>query len=335
MGGCYDYQELDDLEIVSSIIVDYVGGEYVVNVEVLDTKESAKNGSYILYGSGKSLEEAMSNVYFDSAKTPYYSHMNALILSKDVCAQGLDEFLDYLLRDAEIRKDFYVFVAEDIEQITSYEPESQESIGAIAKKSAEKNMTNNGYYKTSNFREIIYHYLRDNNYMLGSLSVEEDTITLDKTYVFLDNKLAFDVDRSVALFENILYGQNDTFLVQDNYAYEIHEYGLERQIKEDEIVITFKGNARLSNMDGADAFDKDELKKLEEELNDYFKKMLSDIIDYSMARDEDIFNFGYFYYLYYPKLANSDSWKNLNYKIDSEITISEKGLLLDAIGGNL
>ena len=79
--GCYDYNELNDLEIISSIIVDYKDNEYKVHLEVVNTNENGEHGSYFLSGSGKNLESALNNVYFQSAQTPFYSKLNAFIIS--------------------------------------------------------------------------------------------------------------------------------------------------------------------------------------------------------------------------------------------------------------
>lgn len=332
--GCYDYHELNDLEIVSSMLVDMKDDKYVVSIEVLDTSKSAKNGSFFLSGEGDNFEQAMNNIFYNSAMTPFYSHMTTLIISEDVAKKGLEKHLDFLLRDTQFRKDFYIFVTDDIDQFLEYETEPAESIGEIAKMSAKRNHEKNGRYKTSTFRELVYHYLRDNYYVLGSINIKDEKISLDKTYAVIDNKLGFEIDKEAVLLENLIYENNNTFQIYGDYNYEIHGYKFEREIKEDKIVLSLKGHARLLDSINTDSLDEKELEKLEKNLNDKVEKKFNDIVEYSKRMDHDIFNFNFFYYMYYPKLVKENSWKNLEYEIKSELYISEKGLLLNALGGS-
>lgn len=332
--GCYDYHELNDLEIVSSLLVDYKDDKYLVNIEVLDTSKSAKQGSFFLSGEGKNLEDAINNVFYDSAMLPFYSHMKTMIVSESVADKGLECFFDFLLRDTQFRKDFFVFITDDIEQFLEYETEPAESVGEIAKMSAKRNHEKNGRYKTSSFRELVYHYLRDNYYVLGSLMIKDDKITLGNTYAFIDNKLGFKLDEEAVLFENMLYENNNTFQTYGNYNYEIHSYTLKRKIKKDKIVLTLEGHARLLGSLNVDSLDEKDLEQLERELNERLEKKALEVIEYSKRLDHDVFNFNFFYYMYYPKIVKDDSWKDLDYEFHSKLSISEKGLLLNSLGGS-
>lgn len=332
--GCYDYNELNDLEIVSSMIVDYKDDNFVVNIEVLDTSESAPAGSYFLSGEGKSLEEAMNNIYFDSASTPFYSHMKTLILSDTVAKNGIDKFLDFLLRDTQFRKDIYVFVSEDVDAIIDFETEPKESIGEMSRMSAKRNHEENGRYKTSTLKEIAFNYLRDNYYMIGSVEVEDEKIVLEDTYLFIDNAMTFKVDKEAVLLENLFINDNKRFQIYGDYTYEIHEYAFDREIKKDKIVLTLKGHARMLDTTKTSSLDDVALKELERRLNEDIVKTGYEIIDYARRLDHDMFNLNYYYYLYYPKKVEEDTWKNIDIEFKSDLTISEKGLLLNSLGGS-
>lgn len=332
--GCYDYNELNDLEIVSSMIVDYEEGNYIVNIEVLDTSESASKGSYFLKGEGKSLEEAMNNVYFGSASTPFYAHMKSLILSDTVAQRGIDEFFDYLLRDTKLRKDFFVFVSDNVDDILEFETEPKESIGEMARMSARRNLEGNGRYRTCTFREMIFNYMRNNYYMLGSISIEDEIINLEDTYLFIDNKMSFKVDDNAVLFANMMADDSEKFQIFGDYTYEMHGFKLEKEVKKDKIIISLKGHARLLDADKNDSLDDKSLKRLEDELNKVLENAGMEIVDYAKRLDHDMFNFNYCYYLYFPKLVNDDTWKTLEYEFHSDLTLSEKGLLLNTLGGS-
>lgn len=331
--GCYDYNEINDLEIVSGIVIDYEDEEYIVNIEVLDTSESASQGSYYLNGKGKTVEEAMNNVYFGSASTPFYSHMKTLIVSERVAKRGIDDFFDFLLRDTKLRKDFYVFVSTDIDKILEYESEPKESLGELARMSAKRNLEDNGRYKTSTFRELITNYLRNNNYIIGGLEIEDEIITLDKTYLFIDNKIDMTIDKDAALLANMLSGENKNFQVYGDYSFEIHEYKLDRKVEKDRIVFSIEGQARLIDAREKNPLNQDDIAKMEKELNEGLEKAGKEIVEYAKSLNRDIFNFNHYYYLYFPNALEEDTWKNISYEFKANMSIGEKGLLLDSLGG--
>ncbi len=332
--GCYDYNELNDLEIVSSMIVDYKDDEYEVNLEVINTNENGENGSFFLKGTGKNIESAINNVYFESAQTPFFSQMKALIISDSAAEKGIEDFYDYFLRSADYRKDFYFFVCEKVDDLLEYKTEKGTSIGDLAKNNAERNHEKNGRYKTNNFREIVFHYLRNNNYLIGNIGLDKDELSLDDSYLFVDGKKDMKVERDAALLSNLLDKSNTSFQIFLDNSFEIHEYKIKTDIKEDKITLTLTGSGRISNSSDNNSLDEKDLEKINKALNEKIEKLFKDVIDYSLSMDKDMFHFNYYYYQHYPKKVENDSWKNVEYEVKSDVKINEKGLLLRSLGGN-
>lgn len=332
--GCYNYHEINDLEIVSSMIVDYKDNEYEVNLEIVNTNENGENGSYFLKGTGKSIEDAINNVYFQSYQTPFYSQMKALIVSESVAERGLEDFYDYFIRSADFRKDFYLFICENTDELLNYKTEKNMSIGDLANNNAKRNHEKNGRYKTNNFREVVFHYLRKNNYLIGNIYVEDEKITLSDSYLFVDGKKDTKIERDAALLSNILDKSNTSFQIFGDNSYEIHEYKIKTDIKENKISLTLTGSARLTNVSDNTPLDEDDLEKLTASLNSKIEKLLLEIIDYSKSLDHDLYHFNYYYYQHYPELVKEDTWKNIEYEVNSEVKINEKGLLLKSLGGD-
>lgn len=333
MTGCYDYNELNDLDIVASIIVDFNEDKdgYEVHLEVLNTTESAKDGSHLVKGVGPTLEDALNDTFHDSYNVPFFSHLMTFVVSKEVAQKDMKNFYDFLLRDTDFRKDFQFYVTEDIDSILDYVPKKEESFGENAKKLSKTMIEKNGKYKTCTFREIVYHYLRGNTYMLGGIRVDDEKVTIEENYLFENDKLVLEVDEYASLFLNLLYEQNESFLLQEENTYLFHDYKLERDIQEDKIILNFNGNVRLMNVYDKDGLTSEEMVKLEKEINNKIEKLFNDIIEYSKKSDIDMFNFGYFYYLHYPRLAKKKSWKDLEYEVKSDVNVREKGMLLEAI----
>lgn len=329
--GCYDYREINELEIVSSIFIDYKDDEYTVALEVLNTEEEAQEGSRFIKGAGSTIEEALNDTVFDSKKTPYYSHLNVAIATKDAVDNGLDKIYDYFARDIDIRKDFFVLITDDMKPFLEYKVEKGDSIGLSTYNTIKKSIEKNGRYRTGNFREITYHYLRDNIYFIGSVKIEDNNIALDETYAFKNNQLYLKVDPEAVLVLNMHFGDNKSFVFNDKDSYEIYEYGLKTDVKDNKATIELEGKVKLINMHDKVLSD-DDIKKLNEELSNKVKKQIEDTISYSIKQDCDLLNLNYIYYLKTAKF-DEDIWKNLDYDVKVKLSISEKGMLLDSLKG--
>lgn len=331
--GCYDYVELNDLRIVSTMFVDYEDEKYTVNLEILNPSDKATEGSYFVNGSGKTFEEAVNNVYDNANFTPYFSHMNILVLSENLSVEGIKPLYDYLMRNIEIRKDFYFYITNDKEELLSYKTEPGESIGDEVKKMTEKNIEKNGLYRTSQFRDVIYNYLRKKPFLIGGLKIEDEKLFLEKNYVFEDNILKSSVPEEVALFVNIMEGTNKDFEISDHNTYEIHEYKLDQEVAKDKITLKFKGLARLLSIQKDENLSTKNVSDLEKEIKKEVEKLFNDVIEYSRKQNIDIFGFNHLYYLNYPKETDKSIWKNLKYEVDVDITIGEKGMIMDSLEG--
>ena len=64
-GGCYDYNELNSLDIISGIGLTFSDNEYKVSYEVINTNLDKDNTdskkSFVVSGTGKNLSEAIES----------------------------------------------------------------------------------------------------------------------------------------------------------------------------------------------------------------------------------------------------------------------------------
>lgn len=332
--GCYDYNELDELKIVSALFIDYKNDEYVVNVEVLNTNKEKEKPTYFLEGTGKTFEEGLNDIYLKSTYQLYFSQMYSTVLSESVAKDKLKYMYDFFTRDTDIRKDFYVFITEDIDELLKFESEEKMSVGETLKTDFEYSEKKNAKYRTSNFRQILNSYLNEKNYFLGSVQLKNNTIELKDTFLIHNNKLNQKIDEKAVLLINLLDSTESSFQIFDKNTYEVFEYAIEQSVKKGKINLDFKGTVRLLNMGNIPSENVEDVKKIETGLNETFKKYFSDCIEYSKNIGYDIYNFNYYYHLYYPN-AEKGIWKNLDYSVNTRIKINEKGLIIDSLGDGL
>jgi len=331
--GCYDYMELDNMGIVSTMFIDQIDDEYVVHLEILNTNKSIPKGSYFVEGSGKTFTEAVNSTFNSSDFVPYYSHMNAVILSEDIAKNNIEFMYEFFTRNIEVRKNFYVYVAQDIDEFLDFETEPGQSIGANLKQMTDNSIERNGRYITYEFRELLYRYLRDMDFTLGSVIVNEGDLNLLEDYAFKDNKMGNSIEEEVVILLNMLNGKNKSYDIVGKNNYEIHEYKFSINVEKDKIKVSLKGNARMLSMGTDNAMTMSELTVLEKEIENKLSKMIEDVVVYTQDIGIDILGINYLYYQKYPKDVKNDTWQNLKCEADVDIEISEKGMILDSLGG--
>lgn len=326
--GCYDYNELTDLGIVSSMFIDYKDNEYSVNIEILNTNSKVQEPSYFLSATGDTFNSALNNLYTKTNKEIYLNHLSTVILSESFAKDKMNEIYDYFVRAPYIRKDLIFFITEDIDGFIKGKTKDNMALGEALINTLEYSYKDYGYYKTSDFETILNSYLNDKTYVLGKIAFEDETINLTDTYLISNNKLNFKVDKNAVLLSNILDKKVTSFTLSSSNTFEIYAYKVQKNIQKNKITLNIDFDVRLKNIDNTLIDSKEEKKKQEKMLNNYFSKLFLNSINYSITMDEDIYNINYYYYLKYPKLLKNNTFKEINYEISVNTNINEKGLLI-------
>ena len=115
LSGCYDYNELNDLAIISGIGIDYESDEYIVTYEILSTKKegetSASSSTYNVTSRGKTVVEAFSNNGNLMDKVPYFEHVDVVVISEDIAKNNLKEVGEYIIRTSKLRNESFLAIA--------------------------------------------------------------------------------------------------------------------------------------------------------------------------------------------------------------------------------
>ncbi|MFS0883563.1 Ger(x)C family spore germination protein, partial [Metabacillus niabensis] len=127
--GCWDEQEISDVNYVSTIAIDYKDEKYIIYVQILDftnvaKTEGGKSGQpvplYIGKGSGRTFNDAIFNLYRTSQQTINWSHIGAIIYTEPVLEKGIKKVEESLKKNGEFRYTPWMFgTKESIEKILS------------------------------------------------------------------------------------------------------------------------------------------------------------------------------------------------------------------------
>lgn len=105
--GCKDYVEINDLAILTGIVIDYKDNMYEVTAQlIVNDKDS---NIEVFKTKSNSINEAIAELSKLSNKEIFISHLKVLIVTDTVIKENID-FKDYFLRSSKSKMNFYVYV---------------------------------------------------------------------------------------------------------------------------------------------------------------------------------------------------------------------------------
>jgi spore germination protein KC len=370
LSGCWNYRELEDLAIVSALAIDSNENGFDISIEVVNSKKVGSSGQnsgssneeapIIIYNSkAKTIREALDKAILESPKKLYLGHMNLLVISEEVAKKGIKEFVDYFMRDIEVRKSFTTTVVKNnkasdalkilqpIESITGVKLQSsfdtaKKSYGEISNSTFEEVIMclfTSGRSPTIAAIEIIGDVdkgAKDNNI---TTSDPKTIIKISGSALFKEDKLVGYLDEKEAVYYSIVRGRVQTTSLsfpcddKDNYANIIID-GLESDVKVDgkkdksKATIKITGKSAISEYNcKIDLKDADNIKKIEDMANKEMEKKMKNTIKKVQEYNSDVFGFGeQLYrnnYKYWDKVKNKwdKMFPEIEVKIKSDIKI--------------
>lgn len=116
--GCYNYKEINDMAIVSSIGIDKdnKNDKYIVSAQIMNSKESedSEDSQITVYTKeGNTVHEALRNITLKSPRKLYGNHLSKIVLSEEVAKEGIDNILDIFNRITEVRNEFIITIVKE------------------------------------------------------------------------------------------------------------------------------------------------------------------------------------------------------------------------------
>lgn len=123
LSGCWNSRELSDLSIVTGVGIDKAEetGDISLTVQIVkpgEIKRPSKDSPggegtayWNLKSSSQTIFDAVSELTHETNKKLYFSQTQVIILGKDIAADGVQKYLDFFIRDHEIRPTISILVA--------------------------------------------------------------------------------------------------------------------------------------------------------------------------------------------------------------------------------
>src|SRR5690554_2309930 len=115
--GCWSSREINTLAITACIGIDktengYLVTEQVLNPRAIASKKATAESPVVIYtAEGNDLAEIIRRSTTQSSRVLYNADLRMVVFGEDVAKDGIQNILDYFLRNYEYRTDFYFVIA--------------------------------------------------------------------------------------------------------------------------------------------------------------------------------------------------------------------------------
>ena len=332
ISGC-NYKELNNLSIVNMVAIDYVDDKYEVTVKVLNTEKESDNQNSTFDGvtyksSGNNLTEAISNISLTIPKQIYLSHLELLVISKDLANNKLKDIINYFINNSAINKNFSVLLSVDdkaekileVKELLSSYPYGN-ILGSI-----ENSSNLSGISSDIKFIDLAY-YLNTSykTPVMPTVNLDDDELSIGDLAIFKNGKIVAHLDNQYNLGYNFMTDNIVEAIV--NFKCDNDKYSgvkvtnsntvIRPMIKDDKPYIKIYITGDIHLMENGCNNDDD---KIKDKTSDEVKNIVSNVIDYSTNKiDTDIFDIEELFYKYKHSYYKDIDFKELYGSLDYEI----------------
>jgi len=362
--GCYDYIELSDRAIISSISIDYKNNEYEVVFEILnpnsETGSSDKEKVFYAKGIASNMTEAFNNASLNIDKKPYFAHLKVLVLSEEIGENHIAIIRDYFLRATIFPNNFYVVLAKDktAKEILKFSIESEPIVG----ETLINLIDNNQYFQTVAQKVKLEDFIvstlnKRKTAYLPVITVENEKLAITGIGIFNEGKLKTLFKEQEASVLTLLQNENKNYIMTNQCNLdetlvtikEKEETSIKKETKKKETVNKYTGfnimksktkinvmeknkvtininlNANLVQNDcNYDLHKMDAYEYLENILKQQLQQELEAFFKLCQENDVDLIGLQKLYYNKY-RIYPSD-WKQIEIEYDITVTLSKTGI---------
>ena len=339
LGGCYDYVEINDLAFISSIGIDYHNDEFELTMEILNDQKQSDDKqeklSATVSSSGKSIAKAFDNISLKIDKNAYYHHLKAVVISKEVAKNHLEEIVDYFVRNPHIRKEFYLTIAsnDDAKNFINSNSKTIPVIGNEIAKEIETGNYNAAYNKS--FEDILEKLLNNKVESIAtSLSLDNNKITINGIALFKGYKYIETLSADDSAIFNILTNNETNYLITKYYnelpfSVKVYASKVSYSFKEKEIKVNIKltaeiiENAPKKNLNSENIY-----KGINIDFSKEIKKNFIHLLDELKNQNIDAIGLNNMQYKK-SKKNRKDILKECDFDVSVDLVIDRKGLIFE------
>lgn len=325
--GCYNYKEVSDLAFISSFAIDYKDNNFNIILEIQENDKDNKYSSYLLEGTGKTLESALQNASLSFNKDLYFINLDILLISEEAANNKLNNILDYVTRDNTFAFDFNIAICDNqkeaIENIINNEDIFGRYINTLFK-NTDNNIVN---IKLDN---LLNNYLNDYyDIILPVINLKEDTIIINEAVIFKNNLITEHLnERDVAIYNILSNNLMDYYIhleLDNNIVFKTTHYYTKISFINDILYIMPTLTGTYIEFEAIDLNDLDKLDEITKTINTKFNNEVESFIDNLINIQSDPLGL--------KRYVKNQSINNIKYRVSTNIILENKGLIFKSIGG--
>lgn len=321
--GCthdFSRKEIDKVDLVLVLGVDYADGEYTVSAlyNTGGSSDPEKKGSgqeKVAQGSGSTAYEALEDLKLKNKKSISLAQTGSFLIGSEAAKNGIRENLDFLSRDETIKMESLIYVIKDmsasdfINAGIENKQTIHEDLEAIKEKQKE-NLTRNDNTMVNMLNDMKQ---TDSCVLVPYLTADKSGYQIQGYAVFDQFKLKDYLDQQTSEGVNFIKNVMRSYPVylKDKVSLQVTytKTKLKAVIENNEITVRIKLNfetAVKEVLTDQDIFTPEELSKLTDEQNEYIKNVLVKTVNYSIMTGLDILNLARL-----VENQNFSEWKNI------------------------
>lgn len=332
--GCKDYTEINDLGIISGMIIDYKDNKYEITTEIItNDKESELQ---ILSTTSTSIDEAIKELSKLTNKKVFIPHLKVLIITDNILKEDID-YYDYFLRNSKSSMNFYVYYIDSKIKDKIFKINDENDKNALhIEKMLEFNKQIFSSTTPLTFIDLVYKKLEygiDIIYPVIDIikNNDEEILSLTNQISYKDNEfITFTENESITY--NILTNNIDKSSITVNcdnktFTLQIQDIKTKYKWKDNLFNINTNINGKITDYECKyDLNDINTLKRLEKLSQNYINDQINNLINKTKEDNNDILGMQNYIYKH-DKNHNKDSINinNIKNKNNIEFNIISTG----------
>lgn len=327
--GCKDYTEINDLAIVSGIIIDYIDNKYEITSElIINDKESELQ---ILTTTSTSIDEAIKEMSKLTNKKVFIPHLKVLIITDNILKSDID-YYDYFLRNSKSSMNFFVYYIDSNIKDKIFRINDKNDKNALhIEKMLEFNKQIFSSSTPLSFIDLVYKKLEPGiDIIYPRIEIVNNN---EKDILYLSNQISYQNNKIIEFTENesITYNiltntidkssitvkcDNETFTMQ------IQDIKTKYKWKNNIFNINTNLNAKITDYECKyDLNNINSLKELEKLSKDYINTEINNLVNKTKKDNNDILGIENYIYKH-DKKYNKKTFNLNNIKNKNDITFN-------------
>lgn len=345
LGGCFDYVEVNDLVIITGLIIDYQDDKFKVTSQLIENDE--KTNVKVFTTTGDTIEECIAEISKLSNKDIFLSHLKVVVITDNIIKNNID-FYDYFLREPKSKMNFYLYTVSDEDKDKIFNMNKEDDGSALfIKDMMDFNKKIFSSSTPTSFLDYMYKKLE-----VGLMPIypnltikknnEEDTLFLENIVVYDDDKNKFILNDKDGVFYNIITNNVEETVInipcegkdnkQESFSLNIYFIDSSFKWKNEVFNINTKVTGKIDSYNCKyNLSDSKTIEILNKLSNNYINENINNVVNIAKKNKTDFIGIGNYIYKHDKNYFDfeNDNWNNklndINVKVNADTIIKYIG----------